>query len=114
MLGFKSQFIEMFRSCKNTTLSNIAKITMGQSPDSSSYNDNKDGEEFDTVSDTPRLVGKKLVCEVTHAEGNKPNKEGKIPVFANIGKVIGAYEETGEVITSTVSARQVIVTDDLD
>jgi len=42
----KSQFIEMFRCCKNTTLSNIAKITMGQSPDSASYNDNQDGMPF--------------------------------------------------------------------
>lgn len=76
----------------------------------------EDGDQFDTVKDTPRLVGKKLVCEVTHAEGNKPNKDGKIPVFANIGKVIGAYEETGEVITtaSTTSARRAIATDDLD
>lgn len=75
-----------------------------------------DGEEFDTVNDTPRLVGKKLVCEVTHAQGNKAGKDGKIPTFANIGKVIGAYEETGEVVTtpSTVSARQAIATDDLD
>ena len=36
----------MFRYCKNTTLSNIAKITMGQSPDSASYNDNQDGMPF--------------------------------------------------------------------
>ena len=75
-----------------------------------------DGDQFDTVKDTPRLVGKKLVCEVTHAEGNKPGKDGKIPVFANIGKVIGAYEEISEVIAapSTTSARQAIATDDLD
>jgi len=76
-----------------------------------------DGDDFDTVKDTPKLVGKKLVCEVTHAEGNKPGKDGKIPVFANIGKVIGAYEETGEVVTaptSTTSARKAIATDDLD
>ena len=76
-----------------------------------------DGDDFDTVKDTPKLVGKKLVCEVTHAEGSKPGKDGKIPVFANIGKVIGAYEETGEVVTapvSTGSARKAIATDDLD
>jgi hypothetical protein len=77
----------------------------------------EDGDQFDTVKDTPRLVGKKLVCEVTHAEGNKPGKDGKIPVFANIGKVIGAYEETGEVIATPAtsgSARKAIATDDLD
>ena len=58
----------------------------------------------------------KLLCEVTHAQGNKAGKDGKIPTFANIGKVIGAYEETGEVVTapSATSARQAIATDDLD
>lgn len=76
----------------------------------------EDGDQFDTIKDTPRLIGKKLVCEVVHAEGNKPGKDGKIPVFANIGKVVGAYEETGEVKTAptTTSARQAIATDDLD
>ena len=76
----------------------------------------EDGDEFDTVKDTPKLVGKKLVCEVVHAEGNKPGRDGKIPVFANIGKVIGAYD--GGTIASAVSTekspRQQIATDDLD
>lgn len=75
-----------------------------------------DGDDFDTIKDTPKLVGKKLVCEVKHTQGTKANQDGKVPTFANIGKVIGAYEETGEVVTSTstVSARQAIATDDLD
>lgn len=81
----------------------------------------EDGEEFDTINDTPRLVGKKLVCEVTHAQGNKPGKDGKLPTFANIGKVIGAYEgsvktipELNTVQPTTTSARQAIANDDLD
>ena len=76
----------------------------------------EDGEEFDTVKDTPRLVGKKLVCEVVHAEGNKPGRDGKIPVFANIGKVISAYDGTTPNPTATVttSARAAIASDDLD
>lgn len=73
-----------------------------------------DGDDFDTVKDTPKLVGKKLVCEVTHTQGTKPGKNGKVPTFANIAKVIGAYEETGEVVTSTSSARAAIASDDLD
>lgn len=80
-----------------------------------------DGDDFDTVKDTPRLVGKKLVCEVIHAEGNKPGKDGKIPVFANIGKVIGVYEDSVKTIPelntvqpTTTSARKAIATDDLD
>ena len=76
----------------------------------------EDGEEFDTIKDTPRLVGKKLVCEVTHAQGNKPGKDGKIPVFANIGKVISAYDGTMPTTTptATTSARAAIASDDLD
>lgn len=76
----------------------------------------EDGEEFDTIKDTPRLVGKKLVCEVTHAQGNKPGKDGKIPVFANIGKVISAYDGTMPTATptATTSARAAIASDDLD
>ena len=75
-----------------------------------------DGDEFDTINDTPKLIGKKLICEVTHAQGNKPGKDGKFPVFANIGKVIGAYDGTTPNPTATVitSARAAIVSDDLD
>ena len=76
----------------------------------------EDGDEFDTFKDTPKLVGKKLVCEVVHAEGNKPGRDGKIPVFANVGKVISVYD--GGTITSSASAntspRQQIISDDLD
>ena len=76
----------------------------------------EDGEEFDTINDTPKLIGKKLICEVTHAQGNKPGKDGKVPVFANIGKVIGAYDGTtpNPTATATTSARAAIASDDLD
>ena len=74
-----------------------------------------DGDDFDTINDTPKLVGKKLVCEVVHTQGNKPGKDGKLPTFANISKVIGAYEATSEVApVATTSARAAIVSDDLD
>ena len=42
----KSQFIEMFKDCTETTLCKISKITMGQSPSSSSYNDERKGIAF--------------------------------------------------------------------
>ena len=42
----KSQFIEMFDKYNKTELSIIAKIIMGQSPDSKSYNDNCEGVPF--------------------------------------------------------------------
>ena len=42
----KSQFIEMFKDCTETTLCKISKITMGQSPSSSSYNDDGKGIAF--------------------------------------------------------------------
>ena len=42
----KSQFVEMFKDNKKIKLSDLASITMGQSPDSTSYNDNEDGIPF--------------------------------------------------------------------
>ena len=76
----------------------------------------EDGDEFDT-KDTPKLVGKKLVCEVVHTQGSKPNDDGELPTFANVKKVISlADEETGEV--SEESPRNMIASqddeDDLD
>lgn len=50
--------------------------------------DFEDGDEFDTKEDTPKLVGKKLLCEVTHSQGTKPNDNGELPTFANVKKVI--------------------------
>ncbi len=42
----KSQFVEMFKNSKKIKLCEMANITMGQSPDSSSYNDNGEGVPF--------------------------------------------------------------------
>ena len=42
----KSQFVEMFKDCPQTKLCEIANITMGQSPNSESYNDSADGMPF--------------------------------------------------------------------
>lgn len=75
----------------------------------------EDGDEFDTKTDTPKLIGKKLLCEVVHTEGTKPNEDGELPVFANIKKVIALVDdETGEVQESEKSARNMIADDEDD
>ena len=73
-----------------------------------------DGDEFDTKLDTPKLVGKKLLCEIVHTQGTKPNDDGELPTFANIKKVIALVEEsTGEVVENQ-SARNAIADSDED
>ena len=65
----------------------------------------KDGDEFDTKEDTPRLVGQELLCEVVHTKGTKPNDNGELPTFANVKKVISlANTKTGEVVDSPRNA----------
>lgn len=72
----------------------------------------EDGDEFDTKTDTPKLIGKKLLCEVVHTEGTKPNEDGELPIFANIKKVIALVnDDTGEV---EESPRNMIANNDDD
>lgn len=72
----------------------------------------EDGDEFDTKTDTPKLIGKKLLCEVVHTEGTKPNDDGELPIFANIKKVIALVnDDTGEV---EESPRNMIANNDDD
>ena len=72
-----------------------------------------DADEIDTVTDLPKMVGKKVICEIVHTKGNQPREDGTFPTFANISKVLGAPEATS---TTTTSARASIQTvgDDLD
>ena len=78
----------------------------------------EDGDEFDTKTDTDKLVGKKLLCEVVHTQGTKPNDKGELPTFANIKRTIELVDgETGEV--GEISPRNSITSldddeDDLD
>lgn len=72
-----------------------------------------DADEFDTVSDTPKLIGKKLLCQVVHNAGTQPREDGTLPVFANIKKVISLADET-TTSTTTSSPRQQIIGNDLD
>lgn len=76
--------------------------------------DFKDGDEFDTKTDTEKLVGKKLICEVVHTQGSKPNDEGELPTFANIKKVISKVDDELPFETTESSPRNAIAEDDLD
>lgn len=42
----KSRFIEMFKNSQKVNLKDVSEITMGQSPDSITYNTEKDGLPF--------------------------------------------------------------------
>ena len=72
----------------------------------------EDGDEFDTKSDTQKLIGKKLLCEVVHTKGTKPNDKGELPTFANIKKTISLVTDDGEVVNSEESPRNAIADDD--
>lgn len=75
----------------------------------------EDGDEFDTKEDTPKLVGKELLCEVVHTKGTKPNNDGELPTFANVKKVISlANTTTGEIADSPRNAIASQEEDDLD
>lgn len=73
----------------------------------------EDAGEFDTVTDTPKLIGKKLLVVVKHTEGTTPKDDGSYPIFANIEKIIELVEDSNN---TAVSPRNAIAsaTDDLD
>ena len=74
-----------------------------------------DMDEFDTVTDTPKLVGKKLNCEVVHNQGSQPREDGTYATFANIKKVISLVSDNDlpKNVTNQ-SPRQQIAGNDLD
>lgn len=73
----------------------------------------EDGDEFDTKTDPKRLIGLKLLCEVVHTQGTKPNDKGELPTFANLKRTISLITDDGEVV-STSSPRNAIAEDDED
>lgn len=74
-----------------------------------------DEDEIDTVTDLPKLVGKQVVCEIIHNEGNQPKEDGTLPKFANISKVLGGvHDKTGEVINPSSARASIPTMDDLD
>lgn len=63
-----------------------------------------DGDDFDTASDTKRLEGISLICEVKHTLGTTPNDNDELPTFANVKKVISKYEgETNTPVQQTTT-----------
>ena len=76
-------------------MSKLAEVALGL----------EDGDEFDTKTDTARLVVKELLCEVVHTQATKPNNDGELPTFANVKKVISlADTSTGEIVDSPRNA----------
>lgn len=74
-----------------------------------------DMDEFDTVTDTPKLAGKIVKCEVVHTEGTQPREDGSLPIFANIKKVISLVNDGGlPNNVENASPRQQIIGNDLD
>lgn len=74
-----------------------------------------DMDEFDTTTDTPKLVGKVLKCEIVHNEGTQPREDGSLPIFANIKKVISLENDNGLPNNlENASPRQQIIGNDLD
>lgn len=74
----------------------------------------EDGDEFDTKTDTPKLIGKKLLCEIVHTQGTKPNEDGELPTFANIKKVISLVNDVTGEVSEVKSARNMISDDEDD
>lgn len=74
-----------------------------------------DMDEFDTATDTPKLVGKVLKCEIIHNEGTQPREDGSLPIFANIKKVISLENDNGlPKNLENASPRQQVIGNDLD
>ena len=71
-----------------------------------------DMDEFDTVTDTPKLIGKKLLCEVVHNQGTSRREDGTFAIFANIKKVISLVTNT--TTDTNASPRQRVIGNDLD
>lgn len=74
----------------------------------------QDGDDFDTKLDTPKLVGKKLVCEVVHNQGTKPNDNGEVPTFVNVKKVISLVDDDDDASVRDAIADITDDDDDLD
>lgn len=75
----------------------------------------EDMDEFDTIKDTPKLVGKRLKCEIIHNQGTQPREDGTFATFANIKKVISLVNDnTVPNNVANPSPRQTIIGNDLD
>ena len=75
----------------------------------------EDMDEFDTIKDTPKLIGRRLKCEIVHNQGTQPREDGTYATFANIKKVISLANDNGlPTNLENASPRQTVIGSDLD
>lgn len=75
----------------------------------------EDMDTFDTIKDTPKLIGKRLKCEIVHNQGTQPREDGTYATFANIKKVISLVNDNGlPTNLENASPRQTVIGNDLD
>ena len=75
----------------------------------------EDMDTFDTIKDTPKLIGRRLKCEIVHNQGTQPREDGTYATFANIKRVIELVNDNQVNIPSpNASPRQTIIGNDLD
>lgn len=110
--------IETGRTLKSTYKFNIQGAVMAMGFLCKTALHMEDAGEFDTTTDTPKLIGKRLLAEVVHTQGSTPKEDGSFPIFANISKILGEASDVNalEDTPSVVSPRNAISnnTDDLD
>ena len=88
----KSRFIEMFSACNKVPLTELADITMGQSPDSSAYNDQGIGVPFyqGKTEFTDTFVTVNKYC-------SKPKKMAKeMDILMSVRAPVGAVNLTSQ------------------
>ena len=88
----KSRFIEMFSACNKAPLTELADITMGQSPDSSAYNDQGIGVPFyqGKTEFTDTFVTVNKYC-------SKPKKMAKeMDILMSVRAPVGAVNLTSQ------------------
>ncbi|WP_400206657.1 restriction endonuclease subunit S [Methanomethylophilus alvi] len=92
LTDFKSRFIEMFSACNKAPLTELADITMGQSPDSSAYNDQGIGVPFyqGKTEFTDTFVTVNKYC-------SKPKKMAKeMDILMSVRAPVGAVNLTSQ------------------
>lgn len=109
--------VETGRTLKSTYKFNIQGAVMAMGFLCKTALQMEDAGEFDTTTDTPRLIGKRLLAEVVHTQGTTPKEDGSFPVFANISKIVGLVNNTSalnDTILTTPRNAISSATDDLD
>ena len=92
LTDLKSRFIELFSECEKVPLTELADITMGQSPDSSTYNDQGIGVPFfqGKTEFTDTFVAVNKFC-------SKPKKMAKkMDILMSVRAPVGAVNLTSQ------------------